>query len=194
MLNMPKSDDPDALSPAPRLKLACGEAEGAREAVPAAQFTSTMSALAASVSVVTALADGERQGRTVTAMLSLSAEPPSVLVSITRDSLLAQAIDRAQAFSVSVLAEGQHMIADAFAGFGQKEKFIDGVWDFWPSGQPRLGGAVANLDCRLGAAIELDTHVLYAGIVLHTRTQPDLAPLLWHRRYYAGLDGEKFPR
>lgn len=194
MLTMPKSDDPDPLSPAPRLSLACGEGEAARDAVPVAQFTSTMSALAASVTLVTAEADGERHGRTVTAMLSLSASPPSVLVSITRDSLLARAIDRAQAFSVSVLAEDQHKIADAFAGFGQKEKFIDGIWDHWPSGQPRLSGTVASLDCRLGAAIELDTHVLYAGIVLHTRTQPDLSPLLWHRRYYAGLDGEKFAR
>lgn len=189
---MPKPDPLPVSPAAPRLKLACGTGDLARDAVPIAQFTSTMSTLAASVTVVTAIAEGEKHGRTVTAMLSLSAEPPSVLVSITRDSLLAEAIDKAQAFSISVLAEDQQKIADAFAGFGQKEKFIDGQWDAWPSGQPRLAGTVASLDCRLGAAIVFDTHVLYAGVVVHTRTQPDLSPLLWHKRYYAGIDPERF--
>lgn len=181
------STSPDT---ATRLALNCADHPAAREAVPAAQFTSAMSALASSVSVVTAGVGGERQGRTVTALLSLSAEPPAILVSITRDSALAAMIEEAQAFSVSVLAADQQSVADAFAGFGPAERFSAGQWDAWPSGQPRLDGAVATLDCRLSGAIEMDTHVLYAGIVLHTQTHPDRAPLLWHRRHYAVLDSD----
>ncbi|HWJ86845.1 MAG TPA: flavin reductase family protein [Pelagibacterium sp.] len=171
-----------------RLAFNCADHPAARDAVPMSQFTGAMSTLASSVSVVTAALDGERHGRTVTAMLSLSAEPPAVLVSITRDSDLAAMIDKAGKFSLSILADDQRAVADAFAGWGPADRFEG--WSAWPSGQPRLEGAVASFDCALAGTIVLDTHILYAGIVLHTASYPDRTPLLWHQRRYAGVDVE----
>ena len=174
---------------APILKaLKCADHPAAKDAVPLSQFTGAMSTLASTVTIVTAAHADTRHGRTVTAMLSLSAEPPSVLVSITRDSDLAHTIEKAQAFSLEILAQGQDPVADSFAGFGSHDKFSAGQWDLWASGQPRLTGSMADLDCVLAGAIEMDTHILFAGIVTHTRTYPDRAPLLWHRRRYVGLD------
>ncbi len=147
-----------------------------------------MSTLAAAVTVVTADDGQDRQGRTVTAMLSLSAEPPAVMVSITRDSELAQAIGASGHFSLSVLAQDQQSVADAFAGWGAKDRFSSAEWDQWPSGQPLLIGAVSSLDCVVAGTIEMDTHLLYAGIVTHTRSYPDRAPLIWQRRGYRALD------
>ena len=174
--------------PAPTLALACADHPAARDAVPASQFTGAMSTLAASVTVVAARDDVQRYGRTVTAMLSLSAEPPAILVSITRDTELAQTIQTSGRFSLSVLAESQQAVADAFAGWGPADRFGEADWTEWASGQPRLEGAVASFDCVLAGSIELDTHILYAGIVMHTASFPDRAPLLWHRRGYGRLD------
>jgi flavin reductase (DIM6/NTAB) family NADH-FMN oxidoreductase RutF len=174
--------------PAPTIALACGNHPAARDAVPASQFTGAMSTLAASVTVVAAGHGAERHGRTVTAMLSLSAEPPSVLVSITRDTDLGRTIEASGGFSLSVLAEDQRAVADAFAGWGPADRFADADWSQWASCHPKLDGAVASFDCVLGGAIEMDTHVLYAGIVMHTASFPDRAPLLWHRRGYGALD------
>src|SRR5690606_22803249 len=124
--------------PAPTLALACADHPAARDAVPASQFTGAMSTLAASVTVVAARDGAERHGRTVTAMLSLSAEPPAILVSITRDTELAQTIETAGRFSLSVLAENQQAVADAFAGWGPADRFGEAEWAEWASGQPRL--------------------------------------------------------
>ena len=180
--------DLSKITPPPAMtKLALAGHPAARDAVPASQFTSTMSTFANTVTVVTARNGEKRLGRTVTAMLSLSAEPPAVLVSITRDAELGAAIERSGGFSLSVLAADQKAISDAFAGWGQTERFGP-EWTQWNSGQPRLEGAVASLDCALGGVIEMDTHVLYAGIVIHTASFPDRAPLLWHRRGYGALD------
>lgn len=172
----------------PALALALADHPATADAVPASQFTSAMSTLAASVTVVTARSGDSQYGRTVTAMLSLSAEPPAVIVSITRDTDLARTIDAAGRFSLSVLAEDQQSVADAFAGWGPDDRFAVDDWQLWPSGQPLLSGAVTSLDCVLAGAIVLDTHTLYAGIVTHTRSFPDRAPLIWHRRGYKGLD------
>lgn len=175
---------PDGLA----LSLDLASHPAAADAVPAPQFTSAMSTLAASVTVVTARSGDAQYGRTVTAMLSLSAEPPAVVVSITRDTDLAATIDLAGRFSLSVLAEDQQAVADAFAGWGPDDRFGVKEWQHWPSGQPLLTGAVTSLDCVLAGAIVLDTHTLYAGIVTHTRSFPDRPPLIWQRRGYRVLD------
>lgn len=174
----------------PPATIACADRPAANRSVSIARFADAMSAIASSVTLVTAASASGRHGRTVTAMLSLSAEPPSVLVSITRGSVLAETILEAGAFSVAVLAEGQAALADAFAGFSTTpDRFSTGDWTPWRSGQPRLVGAVASLDCVLAETIEADTHFLFAGIVVDTRSSPDLPPLLWRRRGYERLEG-----
>lgn len=85
-------------------------------AVSKREFADAMSRMAATVSVLTSCDAGEAHGRTVTAVLSLSAEPPMVLVSVKSDSALATAILSDGGFSLAMLAEGQEMIGDAFAG------------------------------------------------------------------------------
>lgn len=179
-IKLPKSD--------PALTLTLADHPAAPDAVPASQFTSAMSTIAAAVTVVTARSGGKQHGRTVTAMLSLSAEPPAILVSITSDSDLAQTIKTAGRFSLSVLAEGQEAVADAFAGWGPDDRFSVSDWNHWPSGQPLLSGTLTSLDCVLSGTIELDTHTLFAGIVTHTRSHPDRPPLLWQKRGYKSLD------
>lgn len=98
-------------------------------AVSKREFADAMSRMAATVSVVTACDAGEAHGRTVTAVLSLSAEPPMVLVSVKSDSALATAILSDGGFSLAMLAEGQEMIGDAFAGkVPHAQRFLIGVW------------------------------------------------------------------
>ena len=119
-----------------------------RPVVNTADFRAAMSSVASSVSVVTARRGDEVVGRTVTAMLSLSANPPAVLVSIDIMSRLADLIAKTGGFSMAVLAEGQAEIADAFAGkVPSDQRFDRGIWSRWPSGQPLLAGAVTVLDC-----------------------------------------------
>lgn len=58
-------------------------------------------------------------------------------------------------FSLAMLAEGQEMIGDAFAGKVQHaQRFLIGVWGEWPSGRPHLFGASAAIDCELAAAFQ----------------------------------------
>ena len=63
-------------------------------AVPRARFAEALSRLTATVCVVTATdEEGIRHGRTATAVMSLSAEPPTMLVSIDRTSAMAGIIE-----------------------------------------------------------------------------------------------------
>lgn len=153
-----------------------------------AEFRAAMSGLAASVHVVTARHGEEQVGRTVTSVMSLSAQPPAILISIDIVSRLADLIAKSGGFSLAMLAEEQTAVADAFAGrLAAEFRFGVGEWGRWPSGQPLLAGSVTALDCEVIGAIETGTHVLFAGAIVETETTPDRRPLLWQRHTYHGL-------
>lgn len=155
-----------------------------------AEFRAAMSSVASSVSVVTARRGEEMVGRTVTAMLSLSANPPSVLISIDIVSRLADLIAKTGGFSLAVLAEDQREIADAFAGkVPQDARFAFGEWSRWPSGHPLLTGAVTAIDCEVIGSIETGTHVLFAGAIIEAESHEARRPLLWQRHDYHTLSG-----
>lgn len=152
------------------------------------EFRAAMSSMASSVSVVTARRGDEMVGRTVTAVLSLSANPPSVLVSIDIVSRLADLIAKTGGFSMAVLAEDQSDIADAFAGKVPHETRFDlGKWSRWPSGHPLLTGAVTAIDCEVIGSIETGTHVLFAGAIIESDSYEERRPLLWQRHAYHAL-------
>lgn len=159
-----------------------------RPVVGSAEFRSAMASMAASVSVVTARRGEERVGRTVTAVMSLSATPPTILISIDIMSRLADLIAKTGGFSLSMLAAGQDEIANAFAGkVAQAERFTLGTWHQWPSGHPQLDGAMTVLDCEVIGSIATGTHVLFAGAIVDVETHEDRQPLLWQRHDYHAL-------
>lgn len=159
-----------------------------RPLVTGSEFRTALSGMASTVSIVTARRGNERLGRTVTSVFSLSLTPPAILVSIDMMSRLADLIAKTGSFSLAFLAIGQNGIADAFAGsLDQDRRFKLGEWQDWPSGQPRLLGAVSAFDCDVVGAMETGTHVLFAGAVVDAETTAGQEPLIWQRRQYHGL-------
>lgn len=175
---MPDFDLPDSMTLRPTQ----------RPVISTADFRAAMSSMGASVSVVTGRRGEETVGRTVTAVMSLSATPPAVLISIDIVSRLADIIARTGQFSLAVLATDQAEIADAFAGkVPHNERFALGKWSRWHSGQPLLDGAVTVLDCEVIGSIDTGTHVLFAGAIVEAESHADRMPLIWQRHGYHTL-------
>src|SRR4051812_1143680 len=95
-------------------------------------YIHAMGAAVTGVTVVTTTtpADGPI-GRTVSAMCSVSAEPPLLLVSIRSQSPLATAIAERGAFAVNVLSGEQAALAESFAGRGD-DPHAFATRDWWP--------------------------------------------------------------
>ncbi|MCP8884172.1 flavin reductase family protein [Devosia sp. XJ19-1] len=177
---MPDFDLPDSMAMRPLRRPTVSDSE----------FRAAMSGLASSVHVVTARRGTERVGRTATSVMSLSAQPPAILISIDIVSRLADLIAKTSGFSLAMLASEQREIADAFAGqVVPQNRFELGAWDAWPSGQPLLRGAVTVLDCEVIGAVETGTHVLFVGAIVEAETDAERSPLMWSRHGYRDLDG-----
>lgn len=145
-------------------------------------FRSAMRRTANSVCVVTTDGPRGRAGLTVSSMVSVSGEPPMLLVCINRRSAVHDVVrDNAQ-FVVNVLGDSQQQIADNFAGRGDKRyDFADGAWI--PGGMPMLRHAAARFRCVLELQIPAGSHSVFIGRIM-AADAGQATPLLYSDRSY----------
>ncbi len=145
---------------------------------------------ATGVAVVTAGAEAEIRGCTVSAFCLVSRDPALVSVSLRRGSGVLDLIRRHNRLTVSVLASGQAALARHFASRDRDasgDQFTAVDWTPWEAGLPRLSGAVCWLHCRPCARVAAGDHELILARVVATAAGQDRTPLLYHAgRLHAG--------
>lgn len=153
------------------------------------RFRRLMARWTTGVSVVTTRDDGRDRGLTVNAFLSVSLEPPSVLVSIATDADAWPALQQSGAFAVSVLAAGQQGISQRFASrVSPEEKFAGIEFHRGVTGAALLGGTLAVFECRVAREIPAGDHVLVLGNVVAMEEGVDALPLVFYRSGYAASE------
>lgn len=160
-------------------------------------FRAAMARLAAGVVLVTAHDPedgprGEDVGMTATAFLSVSLEPPMVLVSVRADSRMDDLLERQPLWAASVLSESQRHIAGRFAMRGRisdRLLFEDvAYYRGARSGAPILGGALSVLECKTEQRVTAGDHTLVIGRVLAAQTpSADGSPLVYFKGRYRQL-------
>jgi flavin reductase (DIM6/NTAB) family NADH-FMN oxidoreductase RutF len=152
------------------------------------KFADAMSSLASGVVIVTCRLDGRPWGMTVTAFASVSADPPTVLVSLGSESRGAQAIEAMRRFGVSILT-GEQLAAARYGSAPGKPKFLEPFTEAGhrDSASPVIAGALAHLDCELSEAVQVADHTVFFGRVHGAGASHAGTPLLYHRRNYRTL-------
>ncbi|MGE0211339.1 MAG: flavin reductase family protein [Parvibaculaceae bacterium] len=150
------------------------------------RFIAVMGRAASGVSVVTTDGIAGRFGVTVSAISSVSAEPPLILACVNRKSPIVTAIDANGVFCVNLLAVRQQPIADTFAGrprSGRPYDFGCADWLVGETGAPVLPEAAASFECSLEAAHDAGTHRIFIGRVLKA-LGGEAEPLVYSARAY----------
>lgn len=149
------------------------------------RFKQALRGVASTVMVITAT-DGQRHhGMTATAVMSVSMEPPALVICINRATLLHDILTSARQFCVNVLDESQEMVSAAFSGaMPGVERFTSGQWSYRDDGLAYLSDAQANIFCRRTAAMPYGTHTLFIGEAAEVRLSARKTPLLYHDAAY----------
>jgi 3-hydroxy-9,10-secoandrosta-1,3,5(10)-triene-9,17-dione monooxygenase reductase component len=160
------------------------------EEVDPAAFRQWMGRWATGVSVVTAREADRDFGLTVNAFLSVSLDPPTVLVSLGEEAYTTPVVLRTGRFAVNVLRADQERLSRHFAQVGGGDsKFSAVALHRRAEGLALLDGTLGAITCSVSAEHPAGDHRLVLGVVRALESGPEGLPLLFYRGHYGESDG-----
>ncbi|MEZ5946706.1 MAG: flavin reductase family protein [Hyphomonas sp.] len=150
------------------------------------RFRAAMAQLGSAVCVLTTDGEAGKYGITVSAVTSVSDEPPSLIVCVNRTSGANALIKANGRLCVNVLSCDQEDISGAFAMGARSvpERFETGDWGTSRLGNPLLAGTAASFDCEVDQAVEYGTHTVFLCRALHIEHSDETNCLIYHGRAY----------
>jgi len=159
----------------------------ARGSADPAMFRDVIRHLASGVTVITSSLQGKPVGLTATAVCSVSAIPPMLLVSLTASSRTALGVAESGAFAVHLLPHKGRKYAEQFASRG--EHFGDVEYSVAAQANtPLLSNVLGWFLCETERSIPAADHLIFIGRVVRCELKdkrPD--PLLYFDRGYRKL-------
>jgi flavin reductase (DIM6/NTAB) family NADH-FMN oxidoreductase RutF len=153
------------------------------------RFRTAMGRFATGVTVITTRTADGVHGMTANGFLSVSLEPPLILVSLGACTM-ARHLTEGDRYAVTVLSADQEAVSRHFGGRPSLDVRFESVddFDFVPGGLARIG-------CRIVDRHPAGDHTLFLGEVEHLDYR-DGAPLLFYtgsyRTLHAGLTEDVF--
>lgn len=142
-----------------------------------------MGHFATGVTVITTVSsDGTAYGLTANAFMSVSLEPPLLLISVDKKAESYPYFEQSRVFTINILRDDQEGLSRKFAVSGGNK--FDGVaYHRGANNVPILEDTLAHIECRLYAAYDGGDHTLYLGEIVEAETREG-KPLLFYRGGY----------
>lgn len=145
------------------------------------RFKNAMSQLAAAVTIVTTGSEEAPHGTTVSAFMSLSLDPPMVLVSLDQRSSLLARLEVGSAIGINVLSTNQGALARRFAD-KRVDRFADIDWCM-ADGAPKLPNNHTWVAGTVSRMIEAGDHTLVLVDVCCAEVNSNQPLLYWQREF-----------
>lgn len=144
-------------------------------------FRRVMGRFATGVTVVSFLCDGRPAGMTVNAFLSVSLEPPLVLISVRKASRFVEHVSIGGRCGINILSEQQRHLGPRFANRPEQEveaRFSD------HAGTPLLDGSLAQIVARVVDIHPAGDHLLFIAEIEYLAHGPEAQPLIFFSGRY----------
>jgi 3-hydroxy-9,10-secoandrosta-1,3,5(10)-triene-9,17-dione monooxygenase reductase component len=156
-------------------------------------FRDVMGRFATGISVITTSDEsGRPAGITVSAMSSVSLDPPLVMVALARKRSITPVVAAKGRYAVNVLRDDQQALSDCFAHAPVspgREEFCGAPWHAGPTGLPLLEGTLGSLECTIVQTFSVGDHELFIARVDSLEVASgESDPLLYFRRQYLRVD------
>ncbi|UOO82191.1 4-hydroxyphenylacetate 3-monooxygenase, reductase component [Uruburuella testudinis] len=153
-------------------------------------FRHAMASCAAGVHVITTDGAAGRYGITMTAVTSITDEPPTVMLCINRKAAIIPILSANRDLCINVLSASQQDVAEHFAGMTKlspEERFEYHIWHRGENGQLQVEGALAHLHGRIIAEHEVGTHKVFYVRIGEIKIHGAEPALVYFRRRFCEL-------
>lgn len=154
-------------------------------------YRDAMANLASGIHVVTSNGEAGCCGITMTAVTSVSDNPPTVILCINQKAAIQSVLRINKKLCINILSANQQDVAEHFAGLTRlpmHERFLQHSWREGPSGQLQIDGALVHLHGHIIDYREMGTHtVFYAAIDYICGLNTTESTLLYFRRNFHSL-------
>ena len=152
----------------------------AGKAVLVEQVRDVMRRQTSTVAILTARSGEERAGIIVSSVISVSLDPPSVLISVNRTASIYPLLRNSGRFAVNWLSDSHASLVPIFSWKLKGESRFDfGDWEE-TGGIPTLASARAAFHCRVDADFAYGSHHVFIGKIERVFAGTWPAALLWH--------------
>jgi flavin reductase len=148
-------------------------------------FRTLLRSMASSVTIVSTESGRTRYGMVATAVMSLSLDPPALVMAVNRSASIHRPLQARGAFAINVLSRWDEPIARGFTHANGEDRFAFGPWttrrsaDAAINGLPYLANAQAVIFCHLLDTHQAGTHSLLTASVVDLASNQERAPLLY---------------
>ena len=150
------------------------------------KFRQGMRKFVYSVSVVSNLHEEKINAITVSSVTSVSLDPPSVVVSINRQSSIHASLISDSLFCINMLTADQQEIA-AICSDSKKSNERAKHFELVDEDTPVLSDAFLNIICRVDEIFEYHSHSLVVGIVQDVKSLENQESLIYQNGIYKVL-------
>ena len=128
---------------------------------------------------------GAPNGLTANAFMSLSLNPPLVVISVDKGATCYACFEMQNGFTVNFLSEEQEDISRRFATKGV-DKFADLNWHAGSNGAALIDGALGYIECKITECHDGGDHTIVVGEIIDAGATGE-HPLLFFKGKYQRL-------
>ncbi|AVF05149.1 MULTISPECIES: flavin reductase family protein [Devosia] len=144
-------------------------------------FKLGMRRLAAGVSLITTTNRGVRHGLVATAVNSVTADPPTLLVCINKNASAHDHVAEAGLLCVNVLSDEHEAVAGRFSSaLNREQRFDHDEWRAIATGAPALVNCLVSFDCEVRQQVHYGSHSIFLAEIVGLEVWCEaISPLLY---------------
>lgn len=131
--------------------------------------------------------NGKPRGLAANSYVSVSLEPPLVLVCVQKTTSTYSSLFKSTHLGINIMSNEQRETVGTFASKSE-DKFANLTWHEGPNGSPMLDGSAASIEAEIKERFQAKTHTVFIAKVKHSEVAA-LEPMIYKAgRFYDGAE------
>jgi flavin reductase (DIM6/NTAB) family NADH-FMN oxidoreductase RutF len=143
------------------------------------EFLDSMRGVASTVNVISSQYEDVKHAMTASSVVSLSLDPPSMLVCVNKKASIHQTLEKEKFFCINILSKDQMDLANLCSSAGNEDsRFNSEEWSL-SKGIPYNTESSANIFCRCFDSFSYTSHTVFFGEVVEVINNNKEGPLMY---------------